>query len=211
MKWSDEYWPLLIQVYKKKPEGVKPVYSKKLVDVSLFLHIPPKELHKKMLELRKLDTPSVQHVWKELAGNTYKLNKAVKRIKEHQGLGNADKFFEGVETNESFERDFRPLEENPRMKPVQLIMILNLYFQLTPTTMVAETDEIQELAKLIKQPAKTILEVMELFQYCDPYLNRDGKPNHPLFAVCKEIWNRFGNDDIEKLEALAAQLREYFK
>lgn len=211
MKWSDEYWPLLIKEYKKKPEGVKPVYTKNMVDLSLYLHIPPQELHKKMLELRALGTPSVQRVWQELADNPRKLTKAVKIVKERQGLGNASEFFEGVETNESFERDFRPLEEDERLKPVHLIMILNLYFQLTPNTMVAETEEVQELAKILKLPVKTILEIMEVFQFCDPYLNRDELMIHPLVFVCKDIWNRYGNDDIEKLESLAGQLREYFK
>lgn len=211
MKWSDEYWPLIIQLYKKKPEGVKPLYSKALVDVSLSLHIPPRDLHKKMQELRKLNTPYLQHLWEELADNPRKLSKAVKTLKERQGLGNAGEFFEGVETNESFERDFRPLEEEKRLTPVHLIMILDLYFQLTPTTMVAETEEIQDLAKFLKLPVSVILDVMDVFQYCDPYLNRDDIMIHPLLFACQSIWNRYGNDDTEKLEALAAQLKEYFK
>lgn len=211
MKWSDEYWPLIIQLYKKKPEGVKPLYSKDLVSVSLCLHIQPKELHKKLQDLRKLDTPFIQHLWEDLTSNPRKLNKAVKTIKERQGLGNAGEFYDGVETNESFELDFRPLEAEKRLMPIHLIMILNLYFQLTPTTMVAETEEIQELSKFLKLPDSLILEVMEIFQFCDPYLNRDDFMIHPLLFDCQDIWKRFGNDDTEKLEALAAQLKEYFR
>lgn len=211
MKWSDEYWPLIIQLYKKKPEGVKPLYSKSLVSVSLTLHIQPQELHKKMHELRKLNTPYLQHLWEDLAKNPRKLNKAVKTLKERPGLGNAGEFYEGVETNESFELDFRPLEEEKRLMPIHLIIILDLYFQLTPTTMVADTEEIQDLAKFLKLPVSLILEIMEVFQFCDPYLNRDDFMIHPLLFACQDIWNRFGNDDTEKLSALAAQLKEYFK
>ena len=37
--WSDDYWLLLLQLYLKKPEGMKPMYSRALVDLSLELHI----------------------------------------------------------------------------------------------------------------------------------------------------------------------------
>ena len=29
--WSDEYWLLLMQLYLKKPEGVKPIYNRQLL------------------------------------------------------------------------------------------------------------------------------------------------------------------------------------
>ena len=41
--WQDEYWLLLMQLYLKKPEGVKPLYSKAMVKLALELHIPPAE------------------------------------------------------------------------------------------------------------------------------------------------------------------------
>ena len=77
--------------------------------------------------------------------------------------------------------------------------------------MVTQTEEIQELAKLIKIPASLITQIMEIFQFCDPYLNRGDIMIDPLLCPCQEIWNRYGNDDTEKLAALAAQLKEYFR
>ena len=62
VRWQDEYWLLLMQLYLKKPEGVKPLYSRGLVDLSLELHIPPQFLYKQMFKLRSLDTP--RHEWK---------------------------------------------------------------------------------------------------------------------------------------------------
>lgn len=211
MKWSDEYWPLLIQVYKKNPEGVKPLFSQGIINISLLLHIPPRELHKKMQELRHIDSQFLQHIWDEIANSPRKLNKAVHDIRQKQGLGNAEEFFEGVDINETFERDFRPLEDDERMKPIDLIMILNLYFQLTPTTMSTETDEVRELAKLLKQPPKLIVDVMEVFQFCDPYLNHDDVMISSLLFGCQDIWKRFGNEDTSQLASLAAQLKEYYK
>jgi hypothetical protein len=34
---------------------------------------------------------------------------------------------------------------------------------------------------------------------------------NPLLGPCQQIWQRFGNDNPEKLAAQAAQLKEYFK
>lgn len=209
--WNDEYWPLLVQLYLKKPEGVKPLYSRGLVEISLNLHIEPQVLHKKMFELRKLDTPYMQQMWDDFANNPRKLAKAVKTIQQKQGYGTSGKFFDGIEVNETFELDFRELQANKDLTPVKLICILDLYFQLTPTTMVSDTDEVIELAKMLKITPGLVVEVMEIFQFCDPYLNKTDMMIHPLLFDCKEIWKRYGNDDTEKLAAMVAQLKEYFK
>ena len=39
--WHDEYWLMLIQIYMKKPVGVKPIYSRELVQLGMELHIHP--------------------------------------------------------------------------------------------------------------------------------------------------------------------------
>lgn len=210
MKWSDEFWPLLLQYYMKKPEGVKTVYSRGMVDISLMLHIHPQELHRKMLELRHQNSPSIQQLWQDYANNPRKLTKAVKILCEKEGYGTAGRYYDGVDTNETFELDFRPVSDTCDIIPVQLIMVLDLYYQLTPTTMVKDTDEIIELSKRIKLSPATIVDIMEVYQMCDPYLNRTASHDHPLYEACHAIWNRYGNDDIEKLVAIAAQLKDYF-
>ena len=181
-KWQDEYWLLLMQIYLQKPVGLKPMYCRQMVDLSLELHIAPERLFNRMCQIANLETPRIDEA-----------------------------FYDGVELNEGFERDFRPLEEDERFVPVMLILILDLYFRLTPQTMVAETPEIQELAKLMKLKAKDVVEVMEVFQYCDPYLNRRGVIFHPLLIPCQEIWRRYGNSDVDALASYAEQLKAYFK
>lgn len=209
MKWSDEYWPLLVKEYKRKPEGVKALYSKNMVELALRLHIQPQELHRKLMELRKIESPQLQKLWDDLSSNTRKLNKAVKVLLEKEGYGTSGRFFDGIAVNESWELDFRPVEDDSPLMPVHLILILDLYFQLTPTTMVSDTEEIQDLARLIKLPVSLVLEVMEGFKHCDPYISLV-QSETPLIPHCKAIWNRFGNDDIEKLSSLAEQLKKYF-
>lgn len=224
--WSDEYWLLLMQVFMKKPVGMKPLYSKALVDLSIELHIPPQVLYEQMFRLRRADSPQLELLHKTYGGNPRKLKKETERIRRMRGFGNGGAFYDGVEVRESFERDFRPIDldetdgfgaapvqkaNEQRLMPIMIILILDLYFRLTPITMVEETPEIVELARLMRVSASTVVEVMEVLKFCDPYLNRADFMISPLVEPCQEAWNRFGNDNPEKLSSLAAQLKEYFK
>lgn len=210
-KWSDDYWLLLMQIYLQRPMGVKPMYSRKMVDLSLELHLPPQMLFVRMCQIANLETPRIEHIWETYGHNPRKLARAVSLWREMRGYGNADEFYEGVEVNETFERDFRPLAEDGELMPVMLILILDLYFRLTPITMAVETPEVQELARLIKLRPQRVVEVMGVFQHCDPYLNRKDTTDSPLLQPCKEIWQRFGNGDTEDLASFASQLKEYFR
>ena len=210
-KWSDDYWLLLMQIYLQKPVGIKPTFHRKMVDLSLELHMPPKFLFNKMCQIANLQTPRIEHIWETYGRNPKKLARAVSLWREMRGYGYADAFYEGVEVQETFERDFKPVNKETTMTPVMMTLILDLYFRLTPVTMVPETPEVQELAKLIKVRPQEVIEIMKLFQYCDPYLNRKDQPDSTLLAPCQEIWRRYGNAETEQLAAYAEQLKEYFR
>ncbi|GJG36360.1 hypothetical protein [Prevotella lacticifex] len=209
--WNDEYWLLLLQLYLKKPVGMKPFYSRQLVDLSLETHVPPRYLYNQMFRLRHSDSPLLHLLWETYGKQPKKLADDVKKLKRMKGFGKSEKFYDGVEIKETFEKDFRPLPQNKQLKPVMLIMILDLYFRLTPITMSPETPEVRQLAKLMHITPQLVADVMDVFQFCDPYLNRDDMIINPLLLPCQEIWNRYGNDNPETLSALAAQLRDYFK
>ena len=211
VKWSDDYWLLLMQIYLQKPVGIKPMYSRKMVDLSLELHIAPNILFARMCQIANLETPRIEHLWETYGNTPQKLSRAVKLWREMRGYGFADAFYEGVEVNETFERDFRPIAGKGSMTPVMLILILDQYFRLTPNTMGVETPEIQELARLIKKTPLEVADAMEVFQHCDPYLNRKDVTFSPLLLPCTEVWRRFGNANTEELASYAAQLKEYFK
>jgi len=51
---------------------------------------------------------------------------------------------------------------------------------------------------------------MEIYQVCDPYLKKNDSISSPLSTPCREIWERFGNKNPEKLAALAAQMKQFF-
>ena len=210
-KWQDDYWLLLMQIYLQRPVGIKPMYSKKMVDLSLELHIAPNLLFNKMCQIANLETPRIEHIWETYGNNPRKLARAVSLFREMKGFNNANLFYEGVETNESFEKDFKPVAEGEKLTPVMLILILDEYFRLTPITMVAETPEVQQLARLLKLKAQEVVDVLEVFQHCDPYLNRKDVIISPLLAPCQQIWRRFGNAKTEDLASYAKQLKEYFK
>lgn len=208
--WSDNYWLLLLQLFLRKPEGLKPTYSRPMVDLALELHIPPTFLHEQMFRLRHKQSPVLALLWDTYGDHPKKLAADVQKVRQMKGFGRPQEFYDGVQMTETFERDFQPLESNKELKPVSLIMILDLYFQLTPSTMVIETPEVCQLAKLLKVRPETVVEVMDVFQFCDPYLNRDDLMITPLLRPCQTIWNRYGNDNLEKLSAKVAQLRDYF-
>ncbi len=200
-----------MQIYLQKPVGVKSMYSRGMIDLCMELHIAPNLLFNKMGELANLDTPRIEHLWETYGNNPRKLARAATLWREMRGFNNADAFYQGVETSESFEKDFKPVAEGLTLTPVMLILILDLYFRLTPITMVKDTPEVQELARLIKVSAPEVVEVLETFQYCDPYLKRKGEPAAHLIEPCKQVWRRYGNADTEELVSFASQLKDYFK
>ena len=210
-KWQDDYWLLLMQIYLQKPVGMKPMYSRKMVDLSMELHIPPTVLFNKMCQIANLETPRIEHIWETYGNNPRKLARAARLLREMTGFNHADEFYDGVEMNESFEKDFRPATEETPMTPVMLTLILDLYFRLTPITMVAETPEVQELARLLKVRPQEVAEVLDVFQHCDPYLTKKNVMISPLLLPCQQVWRRFGNANPEDLASYANQLKEYYK
>ena len=211
LKWQDEYWLLLMQIYLQKPVGVKPMYNRKMVELSMELHIAPNILFNKMCQIANLETPRIEHIWETYGNNPRKLARAVSLFREMNGFNNASLFYEGVETAESFEKDFKPIAEGEKLTPVMLILILDEYFRLTPITMVPETPEVQQLARLLKLKPQEVVDVLEVFQYCDPYLKHKDAMTNPLLAPCQLIWRRFGNANTEDLASYAEQLKEFFK
>ena len=155
-----------------------------MVNLALELHIAPEVLHEQMFKLRMV-TPRIKRLWDKYGDNPKKLARDIHLLKKMEGCGNATQFYQGVSIRESFEHDWEPIE--------------------------AETPEIIDLAKLIKTSTKVIVEAMNVFQICDPYLNRNDVVISHLIDPCSKIWQRYGNGNPDKLYKLALELKEYFK
>ena len=209
--WHDDYWLLLMQQYLRRPVGIKPTYSRGMVELSMELHIAPEELHERMGDIARLRTPRIELIWQEYGENPRRLKRAVQLLRQMTGFNSGGDFYEGVDIQETFEVDFRPVAEDERLTPVMLILILDLYFRLTPITMVSETPEVQELARLIHIPTSLVVDVFDVYQHCDPYLNRKDVCFNPLMLPCQQIWQRYGNGDTRQLADYAEQLKAYFK
>ena len=210
-KWQDEYWLLLLQLYLQKPTGIKPMYSRDMVDLSLELHIAPQQLFNRMCQIANLETPRIEHIWEVYGQNPRKLKRAVNLLREMWGFNNALEFYEGVETIESFEKEFKPIADDTTLTPMMLVLILDEYFRLTPITMVPETPEVQALAKMMRLKPQEVVDVMEAFQHCDPYLNRKDEMKGNLVLACQQVWRRFGNSEPQELASYAEQLKDYFE
>lgn len=209
--WQDDYWILLIQLFQRKPVGLKPMYSKAMVELCLELHLEPAFVYDRMFDLRNAPTRRLKMLKEKYADNPRRLSRDAQTVRNMMGFFNESAFYDGVEINETFERDFRPLPRTEGLMPVMLILILDLYFRLTPTTMAEDTPEVRELAHLLRIKPSTIVEVMNVYQILDPYLNRNEFMITPLLKPCQQVWQRYGNGNIEQLAALAAQMKNFFE
>ena len=208
--WSDDYWLLLMQLYQKKPVGVKSEYSHPVVELGIELHIPPKTLHEQMRVLEQHDTPSLQRLWDNYADNTRRLTRDVKRLRQMTGFGDSSLFYEGVDMAQSFERNYRPIDQQTDITPVMLVIILNLYFTLTPNTMVSETPEVLEMASVLGIKPEQIVNMLDVYQTFDPILKRQPLDSSPLVDEAHSTWNEYYNQP-ELLQESAEKLIEYFK
>lgn len=92
-----------------------------------------------------------------------------------------------------------------------LVMILDLYFQLIPTTMVAETPDVKELAKLLDIRAEDVAYVLGIYLRCDPFVQTPEDCDDPLLEPCRKIWEKYAYDDPTVLSNMARQLECYWK
>ena len=202
--WSDDYWLLLIQLYQKKPVGVKSEFSHPVVELGIELHIPPRTIYEQMCALEKRTTPSLQRLWEMYANNPKRLSRDIKRLKQMAG------FYEGVQTTPSFERDYRPIDNSSDITPVMLVIILELYFALTPNTMVSETPEVLDMARLLSLKPEEIVRILEIYQTFDPILKRKAAEQSPIVDEAKRIWKRYYSEQPELLHTEADKLKLYF-
>ena len=207
--WSDDYWLLLMQLYQKKPVGVKSEYSHPVVELGIELHIPPKTLYEQMRVLEQHNTPSLQRLWDNYANNPRRLTRDVKRLRQMTGFGDSGLFYEGVKMTQPFERYYRPVDPQSDITPAMLVIILNLYFTLTPNTMVSETPEVLEMASTLGIKPEEIVNILDIYQTFDPILKRQPLDSSPLVDEAHRTWQSYYNQP-EMLQDSADKLIEYF-
>ena len=210
--WNDEYLLFLMQLYLKSPIGIKPLYSKSLVNLSLELHIEPQTILKKLQEFaeNKDKTPSLKLLWDTYSKDEKKLDETISQIRKMRGFGKPDKFYKNVQTVSSFESQFLPIEGYKNISPVMLIMVLYVYPTILPTAMEETTPEIVELSKTIDLKPRSVLKIMKTFLMCDPIMNREKDENDTLYQACLEVWREYANDTPDKIKKKVEELKDYF-
>ena len=200
-----------MQAYLRKPVGVKPVYSRLMVDLALELHVEPRVLFARMCAVATLATPALERMWERYGSSPRRLARAAAVVRGMRGFGNAGEFYAGVAVSETFERDFRPIGGLDGVIPVMLVLTLDLYFRLAPPTMVAQTPEVAALARLMRVDVQLVVDAMAAFRHLDPYLRKPAPPAGPLLDACRDVWRRYGGADLQELASYAGQLKEYFR
>lgn len=209
--WSEEYWPLIIQLYLQKPVGPKPCFSKPLVKLSLDLHIPPKFVHDRLLELSNIEHPHLQRLWNQYAHHPGKLRRMVDKLRSRRGFNAAETFYKEVELNETFETLFKPVSAQTTLTPLALTVLLDLYYQLTPTTMVEYTPEVKQLAQRMNTTTAEVVEVLQLYRGIDPFHKVKPNVSHALYEACRNIWQQYEQHTPQQINARAKELAEYFE
>ena len=182
-----------------------------LADADADIPAPTSGCEAPVEQIARLDTPRLRRFLEQYSENPRKLSRAVRLLREMKGFGAANEFYDGVEVQETFERDFRPIDEDARFTPAMLILILDLYFRLTPSTMVVQTPEVTELARLLHLKADDVVEVLDVYKVCDPYLGRIELSFSPLLMPCQQIWQRFDGDEGKLLRQTAEEMASYFR
>lgn len=211
--WSDQYWPLVIKLYLTPPVGVKDEYSRAVVDLALFLHIPPAHLRERMEEADHPATPSLRRMRALYEANTRRLNRDVKQLRQMAGFGSAGAFYEGVQADESFERHFRPVADDTPFTPAMLVMVLDLYYQLVPHTMTVHTPEVVELARHLRVTPTEVRQALHAFLAIDPGVptrERDVTVPASLANAAADIWRQCDDGDMDKAAAMARRFTPYF-
>ena len=55
-----------------------------------------------------------------------------------------------------------------------------------------------------------VVEVLDVYQICDPYLERSEVTLSPLLMPCQQVWQRMADKEPQDIHALAEELKEYF-
>ena len=219
--WNDQYWPLIIKLYLAKPMGMKAMYSKGVVDLSIELHIPPFYIYERLEEVERNQRPLIQHLRTLYEGNARRLSRDVKQLRQMAGFGTGGLFFDDVCIDNDFERDYCPVADDTAMTPAMLTLILNLYFQLIPDTMKATTPEVQLLAKRLHVTPDEV-EVLKLCLAEDPCIPEHRRerllgsssvadPLPSLSQAVNKLWHRYGNGDAIMVEEAAERFDHYFE
>ncbi len=126
--WNNEYWPLLIQAYLAKPEGIKSQWSRVVVDLAMELHLRPTDITDRLKTIDAHNSAPIERLLQHYKAHPRRLQRDTERLRHMAGFGDMAAFYDGVSTaTHKFEALYRPVGGTP-FTPAMLTILLDLYF-----------------------------------------------------------------------------------
>lgn len=187
-QWTKDESILVLDLYMEKPKGMKNVECEKVICLAQLLGRTPESLCRRMQKFQQwypvlpFDTTDDLYVDEDPAiWNEYFLCPQ----KAHQEApAILDEFCAGT-------------------------LVLNLYFQLIINTMSEKSPEVNEVAKLTKRSAASIVNMLYGYASMDPFLKESPTPNQPLSSICTQLWTRYA-DDMDQLSRVAKYIESHY-
>ncbi len=191
-KWTKEESILVLDLYFKKPAGMKKKDSPQILDLANTIGRTPNAVYRKMYgflrwyptipllfydEVEDENDP-FQPFWNEYFLDPKKLNRDAKAILS----------------------DIRVYT-----------LTLYLYFHLVPNTMAPKVPEVVALAKLVKRSPAFIVEILHNYLSCDPFMRgKATQASTTLQKTCRLIWERY-DKNISKLATTVEYITSYYQ
>lgn len=192
VKWTKEESILVLDLYFKKPVGMKKKDSLQIFDLAKTIGRTPNAVYRRMYDFLRWyptipllfyddmedENDSFQPFWNEYFLDSKKLHKDA----------------------ESFLSDIRVYT-----------LTLYLYFHLIPDTMAPKVPEVVALAKMVKRPPAFIVEILHNYLSCDPFMcGKVPQASCTLQKICRLIWERY-DKNASKLTAATEYITAYYK
>ena len=212
--WNNEYWPLLIQAYLAKPEGIKSQWSRTAVDLAMELHLRPTDITDRLKTIDAHNSAPVERLLQHYKAHPRRLLRDTERLRHMSGFGDMAAFYDGVSTaTHKFEALYRPVGGTP-FTPAMLTILLDLYFRLVPTTMVDSTPEVRDMAQRTGLTADQVVEALHIFLFIAPAARKGSDDElaafSPLTPLCNATWHRLDNGNPAIVAQEARRYYEYY-
>ncbi len=192
VKWTKEESILVLDLYFKKPVGMKKKDSLQILDLAKTIGRSPSAVYRRMYEFLRWyptiplpfyddledESDPFQPFWNGYFLDLKKLHKDA----------------------ESFLSDIRVYT-----------LTLHLYFQLIPDTMTPKVPEVIALAKMVKRPPALIVEILHNYLSCDPFMRgKAPQASTSLHKLCRIIWERYEKNSL-MLNAAFDYIAAYYR
>lgn len=187
-QWTKEESVLVLDLYMNKPIGLKPVTDESLTNLAQLLGRTPEAVFRRMQKFQQwypvLPFDADEDIYQDENPSVWSdyFNQPKKAHSEAPAL--IDEWCAGT-------------------------LVLNLYFQLIISTMNEKVPEVVELSRVVKRPAKDIVDMLYAYASLDPFLKTNQYSGQTVSPICRHLWERYA-DDMDKLSHVAKYIESHY-